>query len=526
MTGPRRGGAVDRPGPLARRLGVDARALAALRIALGSLLLADLAMRARDLTAFYTDAGVLPRAVHAETYPVLASLSVHARVGSPRAQALLFGLSAAFALCVLVGYRTRIAAVGAWVLTASLYARNPYVVNGGDTILLAAFFFCLFCPLSARWSIDARRRRRSLQPTRAEPSSAGPLLRTPATAALLGVVVLVYASNAMLRLRSDRWRAGEAVRLVFELDQYTVLLGPAVANLDPRLFVVANYVWVGLLCSSVFLLALTGRRRAVLVVPYVGVHLTMLATLRTGLFPLAMVALLLAFLPPPCWDQFERRVANPTRGWLRAHRPFSFGRSVRHLSQIVVAVDRSIRTAIEAVTGRIGPIGRAVPITRLAPDTSRRRTLATVVVVVAYVGLVGWQAVVVADADLAVGDLDPGDHGWAMFAPNPPETVGWYVAPAEFESGERVDAFGGGAVCWDRPPDAAESYPTVLWHRYLTDLRSASEAEYAAFGSDLCEAARAAGEAVVSLEIHYVAQSVALDGETGPEADQRYATAC
>ena len=57
------------PGPLKRTLryleatySLDLRSLALFRIALGAVLLGDLIWRARDLTVFYTDFGVLPRA--------------------------------------------------------------------------------------------------------------------------------------------------------------------------------------------------------------------------------------------------------------------------------------------------------------------------------------------------------------------------------------------------------------------------------------------------------------------------------
>ena len=40
--------------------GIDLRTMALFRVGLGALLLADLALRARDLTAHYTDAGILP----------------------------------------------------------------------------------------------------------------------------------------------------------------------------------------------------------------------------------------------------------------------------------------------------------------------------------------------------------------------------------------------------------------------------------------------------------------------------------
>ena len=42
---------------------LDLRSLALLRMGLGGLVVLDVLLRLRDLTTFYTDAGVLPRAV-------------------------------------------------------------------------------------------------------------------------------------------------------------------------------------------------------------------------------------------------------------------------------------------------------------------------------------------------------------------------------------------------------------------------------------------------------------------------------
>lgn len=94
---------------VARRFGIDSRALAAFRISLGALLLADLLLRARDLTAFYTDAGVLPRALLREQFPTFARVSLHAVSGSLWLQALLFLVAGGAALALLLGYRTTLA---------------------------------------------------------------------------------------------------------------------------------------------------------------------------------------------------------------------------------------------------------------------------------------------------------------------------------------------------------------------------------------------------------------------------------
>ncbi|WP_225333697.1 hypothetical protein [Halomicrobium urmianum] len=109
---------------LADRLGVDIRALAAFRVALGATLLADYLRRSADLTAFYSDAGVLPRDVLAALYPSLAGLSVHALSGSSLVQALLFVTGGAFAAALLVGYRTRLATAGLLLQVVLVYAAN------------------------------------------------------------------------------------------------------------------------------------------------------------------------------------------------------------------------------------------------------------------------------------------------------------------------------------------------------------------------------------------------------------------
>jgi hypothetical protein len=88
---------------LRRRFAVDRRSLAAFRIALGLVLLVDIARRARDSTAFYTDAGVLPRELLGTVAPGYEAVSLHALSGGLWLQSLLFALAAAAALALLVG---------------------------------------------------------------------------------------------------------------------------------------------------------------------------------------------------------------------------------------------------------------------------------------------------------------------------------------------------------------------------------------------------------------------------------------
>jgi hypothetical protein len=175
-----------RPGPAPHRspFALDVRALAAFRVALALCVLADLAARAVDLAAHYTDGGVLPRAALAALPSHDLWLSVHTLAGGAGFQALLFAAEALAAVCLLAGYRTRVATVVVWALHLSLLARNPLLRTGADQVVRMCLFWAMFLPLGTRWSLDRL----------AAPADAPdpPRLRTPATVALALQIAFIF----------------------------------------------------------------------------------------------------------------------------------------------------------------------------------------------------------------------------------------------------------------------------------------------------------------------------------------------
>ena len=143
---------------------IDTRSLAVFRIALALTILVDLALRARDLGAFYTDDGVLPRALLADDIgsrtPWLTlgfGVVPHFWFGGGAGQASWFVVAGLTAGLLLVGWQTRWVTVASWVLLTSLQSRNPIALNGGDAILRLLLFWSMLLPLGARWSLDAAR---------------------------------------------------------------------------------------------------------------------------------------------------------------------------------------------------------------------------------------------------------------------------------------------------------------------------------------------------------------------------------
>ena len=122
-------------------LGIDLRSLGIFRIAIGSLLLLDLALRATALTAHYTDAGVAPRTLVTDFAEQPWVLSLHMLDGGAALQVFLFLITAFGAICLILGFRSRIACVVCWALMLSLHIRNPFVNNLGDWLLVDLLFW-------------------------------------------------------------------------------------------------------------------------------------------------------------------------------------------------------------------------------------------------------------------------------------------------------------------------------------------------------------------------------------------------
>jgi hypothetical protein len=473
------------------RLGIDTRALATFRAAVGALLVADLLLRSRDLVAFYTDRGVLPRAALFDlSYP--QRVTVHAASGEAWFQILLFVVAAAAAVALALGYRTRVATVVSWLLLLSLHNRNPVVLNGGDILLRMALFWAMFLPLGERWSVDARR---ASEPPRDRVTSV-------ATAALLGQVVVVYTANAALKLGGDLWISGEAIRYVFSLDQFTVLLGDVVKRY-PGVLTALDRLWLAMLVGSALLVLLTGVPRLLLALLFVGGHLGMLLTMRLGLFPLVAVAALLPFLPPAVWDRASAVVDARTRSVREGRSP---------------APGRLLRAADDAL-----PEVTVAGVPSVAERWGARLSTAVALAFVALVLLWNLQTLGVA----AVPDAaDPAaratgvDQRWNMFAPEPMRTDGWYVVPGRLEDGSSVDAFHRSRVTWERPDDVASAYPTARWRKYLVNLwRPGYHAHHRHFATYLCRRWNADHDTrLESLDLYFVEQPTRLDG---PEPTSR-----
>lgn len=101
---------------------------------------------------------------------------------------------------LLAGYRTRIAAIVAWLLHLSLKTTGTASAYGVFEFTTIALFYCSVFPVGAAWSLDAISSRRDVS----FESKLG-----------LRVVQLhlciVYLSSGIEKVRGEQWRNGEAI---------------------------------------------------------------------------------------------------------------------------------------------------------------------------------------------------------------------------------------------------------------------------------------------------------------------------
>jgi hypothetical protein len=286
--------------------GIDLRTLALYRVCVALIVLLDLVARARDLTAHYSDEGVLPRAA------LLGDIgqwspSLHLISGSPRVQALLFVVAGVVALALLVGYRTRLATVLSWLLLLSLQARNPAIMQGGDMLLYLLLFWGMFLPLDARFSVDAALNEDAQRAPNA--------FFSMGTTALLVQAMCVYTFGALLKTSPVWIPDGTAVYYALHLDYMVTPIGIWFRDFPSVLAYLTYFVWSLELLAPILMFSPIAHVRVRLfgMALLLMLHTGFLLCLYLGLFPFASMTSILAFTPGRVWDWIGARMRTPER---------------------------------------------------------------------------------------------------------------------------------------------------------------------------------------------------------------------
>jgi hypothetical protein len=178
-----------------------------MRIALAMVCLADLIIRAGDLTAHYTANGIWPAHLIKNFGWYSGYWSLHSLYDSYTWEIIMFTIHIIFVVFLLIGYKTKISNLIVWLLYISLHNRNLFILQAGDDLLRLTLFWGLFLPWQHSYSIDSLK-------TKLKPQQ-----NIIANLAYLLLIFSVYFFTVSLKT-SPEWRTeGSAIYYALSLDQ-------------------------------------------------------------------------------------------------------------------------------------------------------------------------------------------------------------------------------------------------------------------------------------------------------------------
>lgn len=481
--------------------GLDPRSLALFRVGLAAVVLGDLAVRAGDLRTFYSDDGVLPRALVVERLWHPGYFSFHLASGATGFEGALFVAAAAFAVCLAVGYRTRVATIASWALLVSLQNRNAEVLSSADVLLRVLLFWAMFLPLGARASLDARRGAFIGDANR------DGLVASAGTVALLVQTASVYVFAGLMKLEDGTWRDGTCLVYAIRAPEFAtwfslrasgdVTFWSSVGRAVPYVEILAPL----LLLSPIRPAVCKGLAATI----FFSFHLGIALFMSIGVFVPVSLVTWLAFVPSVAWDRLAP-------AWRQLFAPL-------------------VARGTQLFSPRRDPPSRAPPIKSISVVSATRRgviALSNAVCLTLAGAVVFWNLNTIRPARFVVPDLLDRvfatlrlDQRWDMFS-RPIMASHWLVMPARLRSGALVDVRTGEPVSWARPEIVSRTFRNDRWRKYMLTLEGRQqEAERLAYARALCNewnATHSLRDALEAFELYAVHVPTLQRGPVGGPA--------
>ncbi len=407
-------------------------------MSLAAIVICDLGIRAGDFTAHYTNDGVLPirhsfLGLFQDSEWRWSLFWIHSHAIW---QGAMFVLAAVSAFGMLLGYRTRLFVVLTWASIVSLHTRNLLVLNHSDHLIRNILFWCMFLPLGATFSLDARR----------QPANEGRNRRvfSAATVALMLQFCIMYWSTAIQKTDPVWTETGWALYDALNLDTLTTPFGRWLAGFPEfTRWATTLTLWLELIGPLLlFVPVFTDRLRLLVIAAFVGLHLGILLCFNVGFFSWISMACWAMFLPSSFWNALTPRAGTSSS---HAAATASSNLVVGHASPLANVVVSALFVYILLFNAWF------IESASTAPEQRRFAWFDGVAKRPAH--LLGLE------------------QQWNMFAPHPILDDGWFLAVATQRDGKQIDLLTGGQpVSWAKPRAVPIAVRGHRWTSYLAHL--------------------------------------------------------
>ncbi len=305
---------------------LDRRTLGFTRILLGFLCVMDLFRRTPDWLAMYSNTGVLPNHVNLWRPQAWGAFTfLNAFSTAPELWAL-WGVMLVTFLCLMLGYKTRIAHVLALVFVTSTNGRILLIENGGYVVFNLLVMWTAFLPMGDRFSLDAildsmrRRKEANAEELNDRTGVIDERRLSPYVSLVCFVILLqiaaIYFFNVVHKT-GPAWKNGTAVHYVLYVDRMvTPLIGIVRYYAPPALLLVlGKFVIFGELALPYCILSPLARawaRRMALALMNI-LHLGFGSTFVLGPFAWAMCVFSTLLITKDDWEIAARTMRRTHR---------------------------------------------------------------------------------------------------------------------------------------------------------------------------------------------------------------------
>ena len=351
---------------------------------------------------------------------------LHLMGGSVAFQSVFMLIGIGAGLAVILGWHTRWSMVLAWVLTVSLQNRNPVILYGGDAVLRMMTFWCLFMPMGACWSLDAKR---------SPVQTSNPHLSMASLAALMQIA-FIYCFGALLKTGNDWTRDGTAVYNALMASQFVRTPGLwLLPHEDLCKFLTFGVWWLELLGPFIAFIPWRSAWWRILVILSMWLmHAGFATCLRIGYFGTIMMMIWLLFVPSLAWDALAKRWPRLGTTFQPSNAPpWPWQRIALEsfLGFCLVIVTLWNLWTFNPVRWKLGPS----PILNGIAQALRL------------------------------------DQNWSMFAPSSATDDGWMILDAELYDDSHIDLLRAGQpLTFDKPRRISSEYPDWKWHKFEVNL--------------------------------------------------------
>jgi hypothetical protein len=522
---------------------LDLRSLALARVCLGIVTFFDLGRRLWDLQDFFTDEGILPRSLLIDQYETTWRMTLLNLNGSFSFALILLIIGMIASLTYTLGWRTRISNLIVWLTIISFQARFPEgATSGGDMLLRIFLFWAFFLPMNARYSVD----HAISEKTDSENEHLSVF-----TCMWIVQVFLLYFFTFLYKWTPVYHTTFEAVWYMLQLDVFTTPVGKWMGQYYQltRVFSFLSYALE--IIGPLMLLMPFKRDifRGAAVFAFWCFHLGIALTLHLGNFVPICLIIWVGLIPNSWWDYlFEKFKSTADEAKVityAANSDFSrrFGLICKELlfldiQMVPAASNENYQFANMLCSSRLffirklgafikSDLGVYLTEVQETGEVSMGNVKATTfkisklqLVLNYFFESIGFGEVrsgltkiekafgsfllVLVIAWNAEGYLEPKkwyigspfdeimfslhlQQGWAMFAPHPQRSDGWWVMDGELSNHKRWDALNDKELSYDRPEDIYASYPSEDWRKFLDNLQATQDDSYLLLlGKHLC----------------------------------------